>query len=87
VAQIFHPSTNTISKPSIFGSVVLLVSLVAALATINESPYITEVGVARGQPVPFSHKHTSETKELIAAIVTPLWKKALSPAFLRPRPA
>jgi len=57
VAQIFHPSTNTISKLSIFGSVVLLASLVAALAAINESPYITEVGVARVQPIPFSHKH------------------------------
>jgi hypothetical protein len=57
VAQIFHPSTNTISKLSIFGSVVLVVSLVAALAAINESPYITEVGVARSQPIPFSHKH------------------------------
>jgi len=57
VAQIFHPSTNTISKLSIFGTAILLVALVAALAAINESPYITEVGVARGQPVPFSHKH------------------------------
>jgi Cytochrome c7 and related cytochrome c/Class III cytochrome C family len=57
VGQIFHPSTNTISKLSIFGSVFILVSLVAALAAINESPYITEVGVARSQPVPFSHKH------------------------------
>jgi Cytochrome c7 and related cytochrome c len=57
VGQIFHPSTNTISKFSIFGSVFILVSLVAALAAINESPYITEVGVARSQPVPFSHKH------------------------------
>jgi len=57
VAQIFHPSTNTLSKLSIFGSAVLLVALVAALAAINESPYITEVGVARSQPIPFSHKH------------------------------
>ena len=57
MAQIFHPSTNTISKLSIFGTAILLVALVAALAAINESPYITEVGVARGQPVPFSHKH------------------------------
>jgi hypothetical protein len=57
VAQIFHPSTNTISKLSIFGTAILLVAFVAALAAVNESPYITEVGVARGQPVPFSHKH------------------------------
>ena len=57
MSQIFHPSTNTLSRLSIFGGVILVVLLVAALAAINESPYITEVGVAREQPVPFSHKH------------------------------
>jgi Cytochrome c7 and related cytochrome c len=57
MAQIFHPSTNTISRLSIFGGVIAVVALVAAMAAINESPYITEVGVARSQPVPFSHKH------------------------------
>jgi len=57
MAQIFHPSTNTISRVTIFGGAILLIVLVATLATINESPYITEVGVARSQPVPFSHKH------------------------------
>jgi hypothetical protein len=57
MGQIFHPSTNTISRLTIFGSAILLVAVVAGLAAINESPYITEVGVARAQPVPFSHKH------------------------------
>jgi len=57
MAQIFHPSTNTISRLTIFGGVIVLFAVVAALAVINESPYVTEVGVARTQPVPFSHKH------------------------------
>jgi hypothetical protein len=57
VAQIFHPSTNTISKVSIFGGAILFVALVSALAAINRSSYVTEVGVARDQPVQFSHKH------------------------------
>lgn len=57
MAQIFHPSTNTISRVTIFGGAILLVVLVVGLAAINESPYITEVGVARTQPIPFSHKH------------------------------
>jgi hypothetical protein len=57
MGQIFHPSTNTISRVSLFGGALLLVGLVAGLAAINESPYITEVGVARTQPIPFSHKH------------------------------
>src|SRR5207249_11319929 len=57
MSQIFHPSTNTISRVSIFGGAALLVALVAAMAAINESSYVTEVGVARSQPIPFSHKH------------------------------
>jgi ferredoxin len=57
MAQIFHPSTNTISRVTIFGGALLVIALVAAFVAINESPYITEVGVARSQPVPFSHKH------------------------------
>ena len=57
MAQIFHPSTNTISKVTIFGGLILLCVTVGALATINRSSYVTEVGVARVQPIPFSHKH------------------------------
>jgi hypothetical protein len=57
MAQIFHPSTNTISKVTIFGGLFLVVVLALFFAAINRSSYITEVGVARAQPVPFSHKH------------------------------
>lgn len=57
MSQIFHRSTNTISRVTIFGSIALAAAAVVALAAINESSYITEVGVARIQPVPFSHKH------------------------------
>ena len=55
--QIFHPSTNTISRLTIFGGAIIVVGLVTALAAINRSSYVTEVGVARSQPVQFSHKH------------------------------
>ena len=57
MAQIFHRSTNTISRVSLFGGVAVIVLLVATLAAINRSSYVTEVGVARSQPVQFSHKH------------------------------
>jgi hypothetical protein len=57
MAQIFHPSTNTISRVSIFGAVFILAALLWAVAEIQRSSYITQVGVARTQPVPFSHKH------------------------------
>src|SRR5689334_1771480 len=57
MAQIFHRSTNTISRFTIFGSlVVVAVGLWAALQ-LERSPYTTFAGVARPQPVPFSHEH------------------------------
>ena len=55
--QIFHPSTNTFSKLSIFGALFVVGGGLYGLAMINRSPYVTQAGVAREQPVPFSHKH------------------------------
>lgn len=57
MSQIFHPSTNTLAKVSIFGGVILVITIILAVAAINRSAYVTEIGVAREQPVPFSHKH------------------------------
>jgi Cytochrome c7 and related cytochrome c/Class III cytochrome C family len=55
--QIFHRSTNLISRLSIYGSVFFVAFLSYALYEIALSPWYTEVNVAREQPVPFSHKH------------------------------
>ncbi len=57
MAQIFHRSTNTISRVSIFGAVFFAAGLLWLLAVINRSGYVTNEGVAREQPVQFSHKH------------------------------
>ena len=57
MAQIFHPSFNTISKVSIFGAVFFLGAAVWGWDQLLRSPYTTQVHVAREQPVPFSHKH------------------------------
>jgi Cytochrome c7 and related cytochrome c/Class III cytochrome C family len=57
MAQTFHPSTNTISRVSIYGSLVVLIVLSFALYWVGESPYYTEVKVPVDQPVPFSHRH------------------------------
>jgi Cytochrome c7 and related cytochrome c/Class III cytochrome C family len=57
MAQIFHPSTNTFSRVSIFGAVFALLALLWLLTAVTRSPYVTREGVARAQPVPFSHKH------------------------------
>src|SRR5262245_33192567 len=55
--QIFHRSSNTISKVSIFGAPFILAGVVWALAEIQRSPYNTRAFVARRQPVQFSNKH------------------------------
>ena len=57
MAQIFHPSFNTLSKVSIFGGVFFLGAAVWAWDSLLRSSYNTQVDVAREQPVPFSHKH------------------------------
>jgi len=57
MAQIFHRSTNTISRLSIYGAVFILAALGYLGWAITESPYFTDVNVPRQQPVPFSHKH------------------------------
>ncbi len=55
--QIFHRSTNFISRLSIYGSVVIIAALSYALYAIAMSPWYTQQYVKRQQPVPFSHRH------------------------------
>src|SRR5437868_6151667 len=55
--QIFHRSTNTISRFTIFGAVFLVALMFWVFEQIQRSPYTTYAGVARPQPVPFSHQH------------------------------
>ncbi len=57
MSQIFHRSTNTIARLSIFGLVFLLGAVLWLIAAISRSSYITETDVVRAQPVPFSHEH------------------------------
>ncbi len=57
MAQIFHRSTNTIARVSIYGAVILIAVLGYAVDVVNQTSYVTEVHNARPQPVPFSHKH------------------------------
>jgi hypothetical protein len=57
MAQIFHQSTNTISKVSIFGAVFAVAGALGLMYQVAASPYVTQQGVARDQPVPFSHQH------------------------------
>ncbi len=57
MAQIFHRSTNTLSRLSLYGGAFILAGLTYVLYALGKSPYFTEVNVQQPQPVPFSHKH------------------------------
>jgi len=55
--QVFHRSTNTIAKVSIFGGLFIVAASLWVLAEINRSSYNTGQYIERQQPVQFSHKH------------------------------
>jgi hypothetical protein len=57
MAQVFHRSTNTLSKVSIFGAIFLIGFALYLLLEVNRSPYVTRAGEMRDQPIPFSHQH------------------------------
>ena len=57
MSQIFHQSTNTLSRVSIFGAVFALGGALWVLLELSRSPWVTQAYVARDQPVPFSHQH------------------------------
>ena len=55
--QIFHRSTNTLSRATIFGAVFVVAALGWVAMEVQRSPYVTYAGVRKPQPVPFSHQH------------------------------
>jgi hypothetical protein len=57
MSQIFRPATNTLAKASIFGAVFIIAALAWIASAVDRSPYSTDEGVVREQPVPFSHEH------------------------------
>jgi len=57
MSQIFHRSTNTLSRATIFGAIFVVAALGWVLYAVQGSPFITYAGVRKPQPVPFSHQH------------------------------
>jgi hypothetical protein len=55
--QIFHRSTNTLARVSIFGAVFILAFLGWLVGMLMRSGYQTRENVVLHQPVPFSHEH------------------------------
>ena len=57
MAQIFHRSSNTFSRITIFGAVFILAFLAWVVVQLDSSAYETRASMMRDQPVPFSHAH------------------------------
>lgn len=57
MSQIFHRSTNSLSRATIFGAVFVVAALGWLLYVVQGSPYVTTAGLRKPQPVPFSHQH------------------------------
>jgi hypothetical protein len=57
MSQIFHRSTNAIARASVYGAVFALAFMGWVADSLNRSSYNTQQGVARVQPVQFSHQH------------------------------
>ena len=57
MSQIFHRSTNTLSKVSILSFVFVLAIVLGIFMTIDRAGYTTRKGVTMMQPIPFSHEH------------------------------
>jgi hypothetical protein len=57
MAQIFNPSTNTISRLSLFSCIFLIAFFLWIGAQYERSAYVTEANQEKEQPVQFSHKH------------------------------
>ena len=55
--QTFYRSANTLARLSIYGAVFIIAGISWTIYVLNRSSYATGEGVARTQPVPFSHEH------------------------------
>ena len=81
MSQLFHPRVNIVVWIGLVGALLIAVGLAVLAYLFVYSPLLTEVGVAKTQPVPYSHKlhvgglgldcrycHTSVTEGGVAGI-------------------
>lgn len=57
MSQIFHRSTNGISRFTLYGAVFVLAGLTWGISVLSRSSYATGRTLILHQPVPFSHDH------------------------------
>src|SRR3954470_2687034 len=57
MSQIFHHSSNTFARITMFGAVFILGFVAWAFGSLDRSTYMSRATNPREQPVPFSHAH------------------------------
>ncbi|WP_428484798.1 cytochrome c3 family protein [Rhodopila sp.] len=57
--QLFAPGADAILRLALLTGILGIITLLVIAGFVSESNYVTTVGVAPAQPVPFSHKHHS----------------------------
>jgi hypothetical protein len=57
MAQVFRPRANTIARGSLAVAGLLVIGALGLFFALCRSSYVTRQGIAREQPVPFSHQH------------------------------
>src|SRR5215813_2333160 len=57
MAQIFQRYANTLARVTIFGALFIAGFVLWVIGGVVRSPYATDQGIEREQPVPFSHQH------------------------------
>ena len=57
MSQIFHHSTNTFARITIYGAVFILAFVTWIAVQLDRGSYTTRAFQVRAQPIPFSHEH------------------------------
>jgi len=57
VRQLFAPGADAVMRLFLFGAFAAVVMTLLIVGGVSRSDYLTDVGIAPEQPVPFSHKH------------------------------
>lgn len=57
MSQVFGPGANTLARLSFILGIFTFVGFLCFMDIVHRSSYVRYTGIARAQPVPFSHKH------------------------------
>lgn len=80
-AQVFRERANTVARLSLVGGAIAILGGGFAVAALSRSPANTKVGVAKDQPIPFSHQHHAWELGIDCRYCHPTVEKAAFPGM------